>query len=131
MQVMACKRTTELTRCASRSCLTASERPVHDAQSTALHVVNYILQDDIWQSIQQSIRDHTGHGLPDDTTAQHYMQQLLAPGNLCQQALSHALLELEEPLSRYNASNEEVLQHLTAAAQVHLLYTMYSHMLLH
>jgi hypothetical protein len=46
------------------------------------------------------------------------MQQLLAPGVLSQQALSHALLELEEPLSRYNASMPEVQQHLTAAAQV-------------
>ncbi len=46
------------------------------------------------------------------------MQQLLAPGVLSQQALSHALLELEEPLARYNASMSEVQQHLTAAAQV-------------
>ncbi|DBA86447.1 TPA: hypothetical protein ACH3X2_005536, partial [Trebouxia sp. C0005] len=75
------------------------------------------LQDGLWQSIQDSLLEQTGHSLRDDTLATHFMQQILAPGVLSQQALSHALLELEEPLARYNASMSEVQQHLTAAAQ--------------
>ncbi len=72
----------------------------------------------MWQNIQDSLLEQTGHSLQEDVLATHFMQQILAPGVLSQQALSHALLELEEPLARYNASMSEVQQHLTAAAQV-------------
>ncbi|KAL0045451.1 hypothetical protein WJX82_006982 [Trebouxia sp. C0006] len=75
------------------------------------------LQDGLWQSIQDRLLEQTGHSLQEDVLPNHFMQQLLAPGVLSQQALSHALLELEEPLARYNASMSEVQQHLTAAAQ--------------
>ena len=58
--------------------------------------------------------------MPEDTLANYHMQQLLVPGMLCQQALSHALLELDEPMSRYNESLQQVQRHLTAAAKVGL-----------
>jgi hypothetical protein len=76
------------------------------------------LQDGLWQSIQDNLLEQTGHSLQEDVLPTHFMQQILAPGILSQQALSHALLDLEEPLTRYNASIPEVQQHLTAAAQV-------------
>ncbi|KAL0039516.1 hypothetical protein WJX77_000424 [Trebouxia sp. C0004] len=75
------------------------------------------LQNGLWQSIQDRISEQTGHSLQDDVVPTHFMQHILAPGVLSQQALSHALLELDEPLARYNASMPEVQQHLTAAAQ--------------
>ena len=87
-----------------------------------------MLQEDIWQSIQESIEERTGCKLLDATLAKYQMKQFLAPGILCQQALSHALLELDEPRSSYNDSLQQVQRHLTAAAQVglfpsHQLYT--------
>ena len=93
-----------------------------------------MLQDDLWQTIQRNIHEATGRQLPDDIIARYHMQQLLAPGALCQQALSHALLELEQPLSRYNDSLQQVQRHLTAAAQVcclpHILVTLIKALLL-
>lgn len=59
--------------------------------------------------------------MPDAALGHHFMQQLLAPGTLCQQALSQALQELGQPLALKHASLEEAQHHLTAAAQVQTL----------
>ena len=76
------------------------------------------MQEDIWERIQQVLEEQVGQPLPDASLSQHFMQQLLAPGTLCQQALSQALQELQQPLASKHASLEETQHHLTAAAQV-------------
>ena len=81
-----------------------------------------MVQEDMWHSIQEAIEEQTGQSLPDEMLSKHFMQQLLAPGLLSQQALSQALQELDQPLASDNASIEEAQQHLTAAAQVHRLH---------
>ncbi|KAL3143305.1 hypothetical protein ABBQ38_002146 [Trebouxia sp. C0009 RCD-2024] len=75
------------------------------------------LQEDIWQRIQDSLEENTGQLLEDAALSQHFMQQLLAPGTLCQDALSQALQELGQPLASDHAGLEEAQHHLTAAAQ--------------
>ena len=74
-------------------------------------------QDEIWESIQYAVKEQSGHSLPDDVLSKHFMQQLLAPGVLCQRALSQALLELGHPLASDHASIEDAQHHLNAAAQ--------------
>lgn len=76
------------------------------------------VQEDIWERIQDVFEEQTGQPLPDAALSHHFMQQLLAPGTLCQQALSRALQELGQPLASKHASLEEAQHHLTAAAQV-------------
>lgn len=76
------------------------------------------MQEDIWQRIQDSLEENTGQLLEDAALSQHFMQQLLAPGTLCQDALSQALQELGQPLASDHAGLEEAQHHLTAAAQV-------------
>ena len=76
------------------------------------------MQEDIWERVQHIMEENTGQGLPDAALSQHFLQRLLAPGTLCQDALSHALQELGQPLASEHASLEEAQHHLTAAAQV-------------
>ena len=72
----------------------------------------------MWERIQDAVEEETGQRLLHAALSQHFMQQLLAPGTLCQQALSQALQELGQPLASEHASLEEAQHHLTAAAQV-------------
>ena len=81
------------------------------------HHRHCVAQDDIWESIQHAVKEQSGHSLPDDVLSKHFMQQLLVPGVLCQQALSQALLELGHPLASDHASIEDAQHHVTAAAQ--------------
>lgn len=76
------------------------------------------MQEDIWERIQFALQEQTGRPLPATALSQHFVQQLLAPGTLCQEALSQALEELGQPLASQHASLDEAQHHLTAAAQV-------------
>ena len=78
-------------------------------------------QDDIWQSIKDALEAHTGQNLPDYVLSKYFVQQLLAPGNLCQQALSQALQELHQTPASPHASVLDIEQQLNAAAQVNSL----------
>lgn len=78
------------------------------------------MQEDIWERIQDVFEEQTGQPLPDAALSHHFMQQLLAPGTLCQQALSQALQELGQPQASKHASQEQAQLHLTAAAQVQI-----------
>lgn len=80
------------------------------------------MQEDIWRSLQEAIEEQSGQSLPAEILNRHFMQHLLAPGLLSQQALSQALQELDQPLPSDSASIEEAQQYLTAAAQVNHLH---------